>query len=46
VIRASIAFKSDHTNSFPGSAIKAGRTIRASLRAAGMSAGLAAANVA
>src|SRR5262249_32038872 len=46
VIRASIADQSDHTSNFPGPAMSAGRTIKASLRATGTSAGLAATSAA
>ena len=42
VIRASIAVQSDQTKLFPGPAMSAGRTSRASLRAAGTSTGSAA----
>ena len=45
VIRASIALQSHQTNTFPGPAMRAGRTSRASLRATGTSTGSAAASV-
>ena len=45
MIRASIADQSDQTNTFPGTAMRAGRTSRASLRATGTSTGSAAASV-